>query len=137
SLGQDWRGNPILLWKPTVEPESGGERFLTAQPYDLMVRRKFKQVPFVLGVTQDEFGGIVAYYEQDKRNNGTLYKELNDNWNRLAPIIFYYERDTPRSNYISNELRKFYFGDEPIDTDTIEALSRVRKTFICSRRISQ
>lgn len=61
SSRQDWYGNPILLWKPTVEPEVRGvERFLTAHPYDLIKQKKFKQVPLILGVTQDEFGGVAA-----------------------------------------------------------------------------
>nr|XP_031832206.1 esterase E4-like [Nomia melanderi] len=122
----DWRGNPILLWKPTVEPEVRGvERFLTAQPYDLIKQGKFHQVPVILGVTENEFGGVAAAYEKDARNNGTLYQELNDNWTRLAPIIFYYERDTPRSNYISRELKRFYFDDQPITSANNKELAEV------------
>lgn len=115
----EWKGNPILLWKPTVEPEVRGvERFLTAQPYDLIKQGKFKQVPYILGVTEDEFGGLSVAYERDFRNNGTSYQELNDEWYRLAPIILFYERDTPRSHHISRELRKFYFQDRPINSAT-------------------
>ncbi|XP_043250756.1 esterase E4-like [Colletes gigas] len=122
----DWRGNPILLWKPTIEPQVRGvERFLTAQPYDLIKQGKFKQVPYILGVTENEFGGVASLYEKDALNNGTLYEELDENWNRLSPIIFYYERDTPRSNHISNELRRFYFDDQPIGSETIQGLSDV------------
>ncbi|XP_076231278.1 uncharacterized protein LOC143177296 [Calliopsis andreniformis] len=120
----DWRGNPILLWKPTVEPEVRGiERFLTAHPYDLIKQGKYKQVPLIIGVTENEFGGVVSYYEKDARNNGTLYHELNDDWNTLAPIIFMYERNTSRSNYISRELRRFYFKNQPIDSTTSTQLS--------------
>ncbi|XP_033329533.2 uncharacterized protein LOC117222127 [Megalopta genalis] len=115
----DWKGNPILLWRPTVEPEVRGvERFLTAQPYDLIKQGKFKQVPYILGVTQDEFGGVSVAYELDYRRNGTSYQELNDEWYRLAPIILFYERDTPRSHHISRELRNFYFQDRPINSAT-------------------
>ncbi|XP_053985421.1 uncharacterized protein LOC128879892 [Hylaeus volcanicus] len=122
----DWYQTPILLWQPTVEPEVRGvERFLTAQPYDLISQGKFKQVPYILGVTEDEFGGLASLYEKDALNNGSLYQEINDNWNRVAPILFYYERDTPRSNYISRELRRFYFNNQPIDSNTMQGLSEV------------
>lgn len=123
----DWKGNPILLWKPTVEPEVRGvERFLNQQPYDSIKQGKFQQVPFILGVTKDEFGGVTVYYERDELfGNGSLYRELNDNWDTLAPIIFMYERDTPRSRYITRELRKFYFGDQPISLATNQQLAEV------------
>ncbi|CAK9823340.1 Esterase FE4 [Anthophora retusa] len=123
----DWKGNPILLWQPTVEPEARGvERFLSEHPYDLIRQRRFHQVPLILGCNQEEFGGVIAYYERDaKLGNGSLYRELNDNWQKLAPIIFMYERDTPRSNYVSNELRKFYFKDQPINSDTSEQLKQI------------
>ncbi|KZC07956.1 PREDICTED: esterase E4-like [Dufourea novaeangliae] len=122
----EWHGNPILLFKPTVEREVRGvERFLTAQPYDLIKQGKFHQVPLILGVTKDEFGGVAAAYEKDFRNNGTLYQELNDNWNHLAPIILQYERGTPRTDYVSRELRRFYFNDQPINSATNKELSEI------------
>lgn len=44
-----------------VEPEIPGvERFLTAQPIDLIREGKFHHVPLITGVTKDEFGGVVA-----------------------------------------------------------------------------
>ncbi|CAL7939260.1 unnamed protein product [Xylocopa violacea] len=123
----DWHGNPILLWKPAVEPETrDGDRFLTAQPYDLIKQKKFQQVPLILGVTQEEFGGISIFYEQDaQKGNGSLYREIDSNWNKLAPIIFMYERDTPRSNFISGELRKYYFKDQPINSATNKQLAKI------------
>ncbi|KOX76875.1 Esterase FE4 [Melipona quadrifasciata] len=133
----DWYGNPILLWKPTVEPKAPGvERFLTDQPYNLIKQRKFHQVPLIMGVTEDEFGDIkincpiilldCAVYEKEQQlGDGTLYRALNGNWSTLAPIIFMYERDTPQSNYISRELRKFYFDDEPINSANNRKLSKV------------
>ncbi|XP_034181508.2 uncharacterized protein LOC117604963 [Osmia lignaria lignaria] len=123
----DWYGNPILLWKPAVEPESrDGDRFLTEQPYDSIMKGNFQQVPYILGVTENEFGGIASLYEKDRiYENGTLYRELNERWNTLAPIIFMYERDTPRSNYISRELKKFYFKDQPIGPENNDKLNQL------------
>lgn len=68
----------------------------------------------------------IADYERDaKSGNGSFYRELNDNWNTLAPIICMYERDTPRSNYISKELRQYYFNDQPINSATRDQLAKV------------
>lgn len=58
---QDWRGNPILLWTPAVEPDIPGlERFLSEQPYDMITQGRFYQVPYILGITEEEFGGVVV-----------------------------------------------------------------------------
>lgn len=69
-------------------------------------------------------------YEMDAQKNGTMYSELNDNWNKLAPIIFMYERDTSRSNYISRELRRFYFKNQPISSATNKQLAEVCKEIL-------
>lgn len=71
-----------------------------------------------------------AVYERDELlADGSLYRALNGNWSTLAPIIFMYERDTPQSNYISRELRKFYFDDEPINSANNRKLAEVHITF--------
>ncbi|XP_068985006.1 uncharacterized protein [Bombus flavifrons] len=122
----DWRGNPIVLWSPAVEPAVPGvERFLSEQPYDAIKQGRFYQVPLMMGVTEDEFGGIAALYENATLRGNSLYPELNDNWNTLAPIIFMYERNTSRSNYVSRELRKFYFNDQPINSASYRKLGDI------------
>lgn len=65
--------------------------------------------------------------EQHKLGNDLIVDELNNDWYRLAPINFMYERDTPRSKHISTELHRFYFGDKPIAPDTYDGLANVRK----------
>lgn len=58
---QEWDGNPILVWTPVVEPEVHGvERFLPEQPLDLIRKGKFNKVPLIVGVTKDEFGGVIV-----------------------------------------------------------------------------
>ena len=50
-----------MLWSPAVEPTVPGvERFLSEQPYDVIKQGRFYQVPLMMGVTEDEFGGIAA-----------------------------------------------------------------------------
>ncbi|XP_076231555.1 esterase E4-like [Calliopsis andreniformis] len=122
----EWYETPILLWKPTVEPEVPGvERFLTAHPYDLIKQGRYQQIPIMLGVTEEEFGGIVALYEESVKLNGTAYRELDSNWTTIAPIVFQYPGNTPRSNYISRELRRFYFQNQPINSATKTQLAHV------------
>ncbi|XP_043587781.1 uncharacterized protein LOC122570033 [Bombus pyrosoma] len=103
---QDWRGNPIVLWSPAVEPAVPGvERFLSEQPSDAINQGSYYQVPLMMGVMEVEFSGIAALYENATLGSNSVYPELNDNWNTLAPIIFMYDRNTSRSNYVNRELR--------------------------------
>ncbi|XP_050490850.1 esterase E4-like [Bombus huntii] len=122
----EWYGDPIVLWKPVVEPEVPGmERFLPAQPIDLIRQGKFYQVPAIFGVTKDELGGIVVTFENITRNNGNIYRNMNENWYHVAPISFIYERNTPRSKNISTELRKFYLNDEPLGSSNRNGLAHL------------
>lgn len=48
-------GNPILMWKPVVEPDLGQERFLTDNPTRLFRLGRFARVPVIAGITELEF----------------------------------------------------------------------------------
>lgn len=43
---------------------------------------------------------------------------LSNEYERVLPIIFFYERDTPESKAISDDLKQFYFGDGPLENTT-------------------
>lgn len=45
-----------------------------------------------------------------------MYRDMSEDWYRIAPISFTYERNTSRSRRINEELRNFYFeGGGSID----------------------
>ncbi|XP_012344184.1 esterase E4-like [Apis florea] len=122
----EWNKDPILIWKPVVEPNIPGvERFLPAQPVELIRRGKFHKVPAIFGITRDEFGGVVVAFENNTRAGNDMYRDMNENWYRIAPISFMYERNTSRSQRISEELRKFYFEEEAIDSARRDGLARI------------
>lgn len=75
---------------------------------------------------------IPAIEEQRRRGNNSMVNDLNNDWYRLIPMSFYYERDTPRSRYISTELHQFYFGNQSVGPDTYDDLAHVRKN--CSEK---
>lgn len=56
-----------------------------------------------------------------------MYRDMSENWHRIAPISFMYERNTSRSQRISEELRKFYFEEEAIDSAHRNGLARVNE----------
>lgn len=48
-------GNPVLLWKPVIEPDLGQERFLTDNPTRLYLQGRFPRIPVMAGITELEF----------------------------------------------------------------------------------
>ncbi|XP_058796124.1 uncharacterized protein LOC131666991 [Phymastichus coffea] len=112
----DWRGDPVLIWYPVIEPEIPGvERFLTDQPNNLVKSGNFYQVPFITGVVRDEMGAFnIRSVEAAQKGDDSTFVELNNNWETIAPISFIYQRNTTKSKIVSRELKKFYFNDEPI-----------------------
>ncbi|KAL7289595.1 hypothetical protein TKK_0016453 [Trichogramma kaykai] len=129
SVGQffEWHNNPLIQWMPVVEPEVRGvERFMPAQPIDLIRQGKFKKVPFVAGITKDEFGAkIVQMIEEAKAGNDSMFRDLNEDWERLAPINFLYERGTNLSSEISYRLKEQYLDGNNVSIDNSQGLANL------------
>lgn len=119
--------NSYRVWSPVVEPDLPGvERFLPGQPDDLIRQGKINEVPLILGTTIEEFNGITSEIE-DMFNQGdfSLLDNVNQNWETVAPRYFLYEEGTPRSRYISQELRRFYFNNQPVTRENYPILSDI------------
>jgi len=55
-------------------------------------------------------------------------KEINEEWDRIAPITFYYGSEPALSNQISEiskEIRQFYFGNAEINLETEQNLTNL------------
>lgn len=78
---------------------------------------------------------ILDVDKQHKAGDDTILNDLDNDWYRLAPIIFMYERDTNRSRNISTQVRRFYFGDKPIGPDSYDGIAHVRITNIVQQII--
>lgn len=70
---------------------------------------------------------ILAVEKQRQEGNMSILNDLNNNWYKLAPIVYLYERDTPRSRNISTNLKQFYFGNQEIGPNTYDGLAHVCK----------
>ncbi|KAK0159974.1 hypothetical protein PV328_007428 [Microctonus aethiopoides] len=121
------QGDPSLIWTPVVEPEiSGVERFLPAQPADLIRERKINAVPLLIGINKDEHGPVVINAtEQSQQGNNSIFDDYNTNWSKIAPISFYYERNGSRSTRISKELQSNYFNNQPISSSNARQLGNI------------
>ncbi|KAF2902347.1 hypothetical protein ILUMI_03838 [Ignelater luminosus] len=113
--------DPIIVWSPVIEPDFGQERFLTENARELLLKGEFAKVPVMGGISALEF----AVSALDVIGNATLLKEMDEDFERVAPIAFIYERDTENSKHISKELRKYYLGDGPLNNASLSGLEKL------------
>ncbi|CRL06415.1 CLUMA_CG019612, isoform A [Clunio marinus] len=111
--------NPFSPFGVTVEKQSR-EAFLIEHPETLLKKGSFKKIPWILSQTQDE-----GLYPAAEFYNDHYLKEINDNWNELAPFILDFngticENDTKLQ--ISEEIRQFYMKDQVIEKDSYDSL---------------
>ena len=86
---------------------------------------EFKKVPMLLTFCRDEgliFHSAVYLLKQH------LFNDINDNWEHVAPITFWYDED-PNLKYdketIARKIKKFYFNNEPVSHSTFQNLTDV------------
>lgn len=96
---------PLVLWGPVIEPDFGQQRFLVESPTDSFLRENFSKVVTMAGMVKSEFARLAKIIlENDQFRN-----EMENNFSYVAPIAFWYERDTERSEEISKKLKEEFF----------------------------
>ncbi|KRT82520.1 esterase, partial [Oryctes borbonicus] len=102
------------IWTAVIEPDFGQEQFLTEHPVTSAIHGRFAKIPIMIGITGIEFGYVA--------NNAIRFQDfldlLTNDYKRILPIIFNYERNTSRSNEISTSLKHFYLGDGVVGNTT-------------------
>lgn len=103
------RDNPIFLWLPVVEVADGsnGAFLTTDDPLEAIRSGDFAKVPLMVGTTEHELANS-AFELLTSAKGHTDWKEDFNCW---APVCLLYERNTDRSNTISSEVWRYYFGN--------------------------
>lgn len=108
---------PMIPFRPVIEPVHPGA-FLTEDPAVLSKHGRLLDIPWMTGITSEE-GALVApgLYA---RNNGELIKKLGKDFLNIAPITLLFGETCPKDEEkrVASEIRKFYFGNSPIDNST-------------------
>lgn len=64
----DVPGCPGLIWRPTIEPDFGQDRFFTEDPFESFKSGRFVNVPIMIGRTEDEFADSVPSNAENINN---------------------------------------------------------------------
>ncbi|KAJ8708869.1 hypothetical protein PYW08_010251 [Mythimna loreyi] len=107
--------DPLVVWRPVVEPDFGQERFLTEEPMVAIRHGRMHSVPFLISQTNGEF----FWKAFTILKNQTLINTMNSNWSYVAPISF----SLPRNESLDKltRLRLPYLGDRPLVNDSASA----------------
>ena len=128
-----------MPFPPVVESfPSEEEAFLSSYRYN---KHSF-DVPWMVGMTSDE--GLLklagkktltfCFYDCHNMkisaffNNKKLMDDMIKNWDRLLPIVFYYDHlYVEDQNQITQQLNEFYFDNEPFLDTNRDNLTKVTK----------
>ncbi|CAG9854755.1 unnamed protein product [Phyllotreta striolata] len=123
---KEFGNDPIIIWSPVIEPDFGQARFLTAHPIQLITNGLFSKVPFMTGQTKDGYG----YLAFNIVDNETLTQEINEKFDKNAPITFLYERNTDFSKKISKTIKSLYLEDKNIEKSQLKPLAELYADFL-------
>lgn len=137
-----WDIFPTKPFAVVVEPENVKDAFLTRNPWELSILNK---VPWFNGLNADEGCFLVSRKSKlfncwhadgcethDPRMLGfaslpILFNDLNTHYERLFPILLNYGNwlNESSAKLVSASVKKYYFGDEDINSNTEKQLTKV------------
>lgn len=86
---------------------------------------RYADISYLFFLSSGNFSRLIGVKFLDVINNEPLLKEMNANFEKVAPIAFGYERETDFSKQVSKAMKTFYFQDKPVDKSQIAALAQV------------
>lgn len=110
---QKWDTDPMIPFKPTIEPNSEGA-FLVEHPAETLRKGTFSQVPWIVGLNSND-GALRA---AGIFGNPHLIDELDEKFKEVVPISLLYDETSPKINEVTSQIRNFYFGTSKIDKNS-------------------
>ncbi|XP_071451905.1 juvenile hormone esterase-like [Hetaerina americana] len=116
----EWMLHPSVVFGAVIEAEGSSDQpFITEDPDLTFQRGNFAQVPWIIGTTNNEMMQTADVIVR----NETILEDFSQNFERIVPIPFYFERDTPASLRKSRRLKEFYFPDGRITRDSLQPIT--------------
>nr|CAD7403628.1 unnamed protein product [Timema poppensis] len=117
----EWDVDPLIPFKPVVETtaEEGEDIFIPDHPLNMILNKSREfNIPWITGLNSGD-GGLKAAPIFAKDN---LVQDLDREFDRVAPISMFYGETSLKTEEVSQRIRDFYFGDKPINNDTLHSV---------------
>nr|CAD7198129.1 unnamed protein product [Timema douglasi] len=118
---EEWDVDPLIPFKPVVETtaEEGEDIFIPDHPLNMILNKSREfNIPWITGLNSGD-GGLKAAPIFAKDN---LVQDLDREFDRVAPISMFYGETSLKTEEVSQRIRDFYFGDKPINNDTLHSV---------------
>ncbi|KAK9508185.1 hypothetical protein O3M35_007905 [Rhynocoris fuscipes] len=114
-----WLYLPLAPFGPVVEARHDGA-FISRPPVDIIKSGSINEVPWLVTMTSSE--GL--YPAADIAGDPKLMNELEQNWNRLLPLLLDYNStiDKEKLNDVSERIKQEYFYGEHAGSDVTNML---------------
>ncbi|KAJ8871621.1 hypothetical protein PR048_027948 [Dryococelus australis] len=126
----EWDWHPRVPFRPVIETEvaDGDEKFLTKDPRVAVAEQDLAPVPWMAGLTSGEGALVAVGIFQDEK----LLGELNDDFDRIAPMSLFYRNTSNKADEITRKVREYYFGEHPIDRNAVYEVVDVSGVWVTS-----
>ncbi|XP_026480275.1 esterase FE4-like [Ctenocephalides felis] len=102
---------------PTIEKRyQNFEPFLDQSPLSKMQSGNFTKVPFICGYNSAE--GILGL--MDFKDDPNIFEKFEADFERFVPVDLNLTLRSKESKKLAEEMRKFYYQDEPVSSDNKE-----------------
>ncbi|XP_017797038.1 PREDICTED: esterase FE4-like, partial [Habropoda laboriosa] len=115
-----WRENPCCLFGPTIEEDSE-DAIITMPPLVTIKNRLYKDIPFIMGVVQDEGlikTDVILVHE-------SMQDELVDNFDRYLPLLTNYYQLISNTSEFATAIEDFYFGGNVSRSTLVQNITEV------------
>ncbi|KAK2580523.1 hypothetical protein KPH14_006257 [Odynerus spinipes] len=119
---QPWLYNPFTPFGPVVE-KYGDAPFISQSPIEIIHSGNVQDVPWITSIVSEE--GL--YPVADFITNNRRLKELDENWDTIAPHFFDFNYTIPKEKHVevARVIKNHYFGSKHIDRMTIKPLTQM------------
>ncbi|XP_075211793.1 carboxylic ester hydrolase-like [Lycorma delicatula] len=116
-----WGIDPPIPFAPVIEPVGVKNAFLTSEPHN-----EKTTIPVMTGFTSEDGAFRVSLFASSPIGMDKTLEILNYNFNDVSKVsVTIYEDEKVNQNEISNEIRKFYFGEKKIDKNSISEVIKM------------
>ncbi|CAG9859233.1 unnamed protein product, partial [Phyllotreta striolata] len=128
-----WGEEPMMPFKPVIEPKSLKNSFLSDHPMNIISSGKSMDVPIIIGITSEEGGFKAPGFKKDN-----LLDEFDAKFDKILPVSLFYDR-MENHQKITEKIKKFYFTGKSIKDSIKDIINLYTDSFFfkCSDDIAR
>ncbi|KAL0280380.1 UNVERIFIED_CONTAM: hypothetical protein PYX00_001684 [Menopon gallinae] len=114
---QNWIYAPFNIFGPTMEIDSN-RPFIEDEPRNLLRQGKVQDLPWITSFTSEDGLYPAGDFVDDER----LLRQLEENWDAIAPSLLFYKNRSGQREPISKTVKEHYLGKKAISGKTVQEL---------------